>query len=185
MKFSIFIQPPRPKPRNKTCWPLLSTMDAPFVVKTFASMSNFLSLLFLAVFECNTGEALFNLHLKQSRTQTLPMSIQRQGACDSPTQGIEEHKIQGSDLGKFIAAHLALDNLLEPGFDSLGCHLLLEERIHLHTVGYQGNVGDVSLISCARMGNFSQFRHVTPPRKAPLAGYQWLGSEWKQWQAPR
>jgi hypothetical protein len=27
-----------------TFWPLLSTMDAPFVVKTFAGMSDFLSL---------------------------------------------------------------------------------------------------------------------------------------------
>src|SRR5947209_11900783 len=129
--------------------------------------------------------AIFNLHLKQNGAQTLPMSIQSQRACDSSTQGIEEHKIQGSDLRKFIASHLALDNLLEPGFDSLGCHLLLQEGIHLHAVGYQGNVGDVSLISRARMGNFSQFCHVTPPGNAPRAQYQWLGSEWKQWQLPR
>ena len=36
------------------------------------------ALRFLPVLGRNTGEALFNLHLKQSGTQTLPMSIQRQ-----------------------------------------------------------------------------------------------------------
>src|SRR5437764_1268914 len=57
MKFSIFIHPPRPKPRRVTTWPSPSTICDPCVVRMFVDIENL-----SCVITCNEEELSLLLH---------------------------------------------------------------------------------------------------------------------------
>src|SRR5437588_1421425 len=58
MKFSIFIHPPRPKPRRVTTWPSPSTICDPCVVRMFVDIENL-----SCVIICNEEETRYHLYV--------------------------------------------------------------------------------------------------------------------------
>ena len=78
-----------------------------------------------------------------------------QGSCgsDAPAEGIIEHKIQGAELGQFIAQHAGDAPGGEMGSHPVGCQSLPEQVIIFQAIGYHGNIGNIS-----SLGSFAEFQ---------------------------
>src|SRR5258708_33684182 len=87
------------------------------------------------------------------------MRVERQRPRDAAAERLGHHEVQRGDVGQLIAHHLAFDHAGEMRLYAFAGDLSLEQRIVLLVVGDHRDVGGITLVAGAGMGDLAQFYH--------------------------
>src|SRR5438445_5565584 len=103
-----------------------------------------------------------DLQAEDERAVGLAEGIGAQGAGGAAVERLVEDEVEGAHVGDLVAVDGAADESAEVGTNSLGGQLAHECRVQGVGGGEDGDVGEVALVTAARLGDVAQ-------RNAPRA----------------
>src|SRR5882757_5167414 len=127
--------------------------------------------------EIDIAEIVLDFQVEQRGAERLAMRVQRQRPGHAAAERLLHHEIQRAEIGQFITGHIAGDDAGKMGFHPRTGDLRLQQRIILRVIGDHRDIGGVSLVAGAGMGDVAQLHHASTKRTCGRARSRGSGTE--------